>query len=140
MTLADHKNDFYTTVDLTIVLVADGGDVASIAGGFGEDARSWSRRKMVHPDKGTSAHLVRVRRRVPDQRQRDAVRGRREERQPDPLQHHGQVREERLARLNAGRPTYLTLTLAFAVADVKPVRLPVTLTVMVLPLSADLSL
>ena len=57
VTLADHKNDFYNTVDLTVVLVADGGDVASIAGAFGEDSELVTR-TLVHPDKGTSAHLV----------------------------------------------------------------------------------
>jgi hypothetical protein len=58
VTLADHKNDFYHTVDLTVVLVADGGDVASIAGAFGEDSEKLVTRTLVHPDKGTSAHLV----------------------------------------------------------------------------------
>jgi hypothetical protein len=58
VTLADHKNDFYNTVDLTIVLVADGGEVASIAGAFGEDSEKLVTRTLVHPDKGTSAHLV----------------------------------------------------------------------------------
>jgi hypothetical protein len=58
VTLADHKNDFYNTVDLTVVLVADGGDVASIAGAFGEDSEKLVTRTLVHPDKGTSAHLV----------------------------------------------------------------------------------
>jgi len=57
ITLADHKNDFYTTVDLVIVLAADGGDVVSIVGNFGEDQEKLVTRKMVHPDKGTSAHL-----------------------------------------------------------------------------------
>jgi len=57
VTLADHKNDFYTTVDVTIVLSADGGEVASIAGAFGEDSEVITR-KLVHPDKGTSALLV----------------------------------------------------------------------------------
>jgi hypothetical protein len=57
VTLADHKNDFYTTVDLTIVLASDGGDVASIAGDFGEDSELITRTLKV-PDKGTSAHLV----------------------------------------------------------------------------------
>jgi len=57
VTLADHKNDFYGTVDLTVVLSADGGEVASIAGAFGEDSElhTW---KLVHPAKGTSAELV----------------------------------------------------------------------------------
>jgi hypothetical protein len=58
VTLADHKNDFYTTVDLTIVLATDGGDVVSIIGNFGEDQEKLVTRKMVFPDKGTSAHLV----------------------------------------------------------------------------------
>lgn len=58
VTLADHKNDFYTTVDLAIVLAADGGDVTSIAGDFGEEGEKLVTRKLVHPDKGTSAHLV----------------------------------------------------------------------------------
>jgi len=58
VTLADHKNDFYNTVDLTVVLAADGGDVASIAGAFGEDSEKLVTRTLVHPDKGTSAHLV----------------------------------------------------------------------------------
>lgn len=58
VTLADHKNDFYNTVDLTIVLVADGGDVASIAGAFGEEGEKLVTRTLVHPDKGTSAKLV----------------------------------------------------------------------------------
>ena len=57
VTLADHKNDFYSTVDLAIVLAADGGDVASIVGTFGEDQEKLATRTMVHPDKGTSAHL-----------------------------------------------------------------------------------
>ena len=58
VTLEDHKNDFYNTVDLTVVLAADGGDVASIAGAFGEDSEKLVTRTLVHPDKGTSAHLV----------------------------------------------------------------------------------
>jgi len=58
VTLADHKNDFYSTVDLTVVLAADGGDVASIAGAFGEEGEKLVTRTLVHPDKGTSAHLV----------------------------------------------------------------------------------
>lgn len=55
--LADHKNDFYTSVDLSIVLADDGGDVESITGDFGEDSEliTW---KLVHPAKGTSAKLV----------------------------------------------------------------------------------
>ncbi|MGV8910183.1 MAG: hypothetical protein ACOH1Y_14475 [Propionicimonas sp.] len=57
VTLADHSNDFYGTVDLTIVLSADGGKVVSIAGTFGEDSELITR-KLVHPDKGTSAVLV----------------------------------------------------------------------------------
>ncbi|HEY3545112.1 MAG TPA: hypothetical protein VGK17_03360 [Propionicimonas sp.] len=57
VTLADHSNDFYTTVDLVIVLTADGGDVASVVGNFGEDQEKLVTRKMVHPDKGTSARL-----------------------------------------------------------------------------------
>jgi hypothetical protein len=56
VTLADHKNDFFTTVDLVIVLAADGGDVESLVGTFGEDQELVTR-KMVHPEKGTSAHL-----------------------------------------------------------------------------------
>lgn len=57
VTLADDRNDFYTTVDLTIVLADDGGEVTSIAGDFGEDSEliTW---KLVHPVKGTSAHVV----------------------------------------------------------------------------------
>lgn len=57
VTLADHKNDFFGTVDLTIVLSADGGDVASITGALGEDSELITR-KLAHPDKGTSAELV----------------------------------------------------------------------------------
>jgi hypothetical protein len=58
VTLADHKNDFYNTVDLTIVLAEDGGDVASISGAFGEESEKLTTRTLVHPDKGTSARLV----------------------------------------------------------------------------------
>lgn len=58
VTLADHRNDFYNTVDLTVVLASDGGDVASIAGDFGEDTEKLVTRTLVHPDNGTSAHLV----------------------------------------------------------------------------------
>ena len=57
VTLADHKNDFYSTVDLVIVLAADGGDVVSVVGKFGEDQEKLVTRTMVHPEKGTSAHL-----------------------------------------------------------------------------------
>jgi hypothetical protein len=57
VTLADHSNDFYGTVDLTIVLSSDGGEVASIAGAFGEDSELITR-TLVHPAKGTSALLV----------------------------------------------------------------------------------
>ena len=57
VTLADHNNDFYGTVDLAVVLDADGGEVASIAGAFGEDAELITR-KLTHPTKGTSATLV----------------------------------------------------------------------------------
>jgi hypothetical protein len=57
VTLADHSNDFYGTVDLSIVLNADGGEVASIAGAFGEDSELITR-TLVHPVKGTSALLV----------------------------------------------------------------------------------
>ncbi len=57
VTLADHKNDFFTTVDLVIVLAADGGEVASLLGTFGEDQEKLATRRMTHPEKGTSAHL-----------------------------------------------------------------------------------
>ena len=57
VTLADHRNDFYTTVDLTAALSADGGAVTSIAGDFGEDSEliTW---RLAHPAKGTSAKLA----------------------------------------------------------------------------------
>lgn len=57
ITLADHKNDFYGTVDLTIVFVADAGQVAIITGDFGEDAELITR-KLSYPGKGASAALV----------------------------------------------------------------------------------
>jgi hypothetical protein len=57
VTLADHKNDFYSTVDLTIVLAADGGDVKTLAGDLGEDGELITR-TLAHPATGTSAHLV----------------------------------------------------------------------------------
>ena len=57
VTLADNNNDFYGTVDLAVVLDADAGQVARIAGAFGEDAELITR-KLVHPVKGTSAKLV----------------------------------------------------------------------------------
>jgi len=57
VTLADHQNDFYTTVDLVIVLGAGGGEVSSLLGNFGEDQEKLATRRLVHPDKGTSAAL-----------------------------------------------------------------------------------
>lgn len=55
--LSDRHNDFFSTVDLTLVFAADGGDVASLAGKLGEDNELITR-ELVHPAKGTSAHLV----------------------------------------------------------------------------------
>ena len=57
VTLADHSNDFYGTVDLVVVLDADAGKVVGITGAFGEDAELITR-KLAHPVKGTSAKLV----------------------------------------------------------------------------------
>lgn len=57
ITLADHKNDFYGTVDLAIVFAADAGQVASIAGDFGEDSELITR-TLAYPAKGASAALV----------------------------------------------------------------------------------
>lgn len=57
ITLADHKNDFFGTVDVTIVLVADGGAVKALTADLGEDDELITR-KMVFPAAGSSAHLV----------------------------------------------------------------------------------
>lgn len=58
LVLADHKNDFFGTVDVTIVLTAAKNGLASIAAQLGEDSEGITREltyDSAAPAKGTSA-------------------------------------------------------------------------------------
>jgi len=59
--LADHKNDFYSTVDLTIVLSSADGTVSTLLAVFGEDSEQITRDlaySAVNTVTGTSAKLT----------------------------------------------------------------------------------
>ena len=53
-TLSDAQNDFYGTVDATVVLKAGREAVTSVRADFGEDFEGTTR-KLTHPETGTSA-------------------------------------------------------------------------------------
>ncbi len=59
--VGDHANDFYGTVDVTVVLNGDATKVASVMAVFGEDTEGISRQISYNgsaPAKGTSAKLT----------------------------------------------------------------------------------
>lgn len=61
LALSDKRNDFFETVEVSVVLDADAGAVASIDAAFGEDAEGITRQLAYSSDpklKGTSAALV----------------------------------------------------------------------------------
>lgn len=61
ITLADHKNDFYQTVDATVVLDAARKSVRSVDVAFGEDTEGFTWKleyRSSKPVKGTSAKLA----------------------------------------------------------------------------------
>ena len=59
--VGDHTNDFYGTVDVTVVLAGDASAVGSIMAVFGEDSEGITRQITYNgdaPAKGTSAKLT----------------------------------------------------------------------------------
>ena len=59
--LADVNNDFFGTVDLTVVLTPRAGAVSTLAGAFGEDSEGITRKlsfDAAKPAKGASAVLT----------------------------------------------------------------------------------
>ena len=58
ITLTDHANEFYTTVDVTVVLTPDKKSVTSVDGEFGEDSEGFTWKlayQSSKPATGTSA-------------------------------------------------------------------------------------
>lgn len=58
LVLADANNDFFETVDVTVVLSADARTVTSLVAEFGEDSEGVTRRITAPDGTGTSATLA----------------------------------------------------------------------------------